>query len=84
VTPTEEARGIALWNAGTVASAVRMIAKAERTGTLGRILPGVDNSEKTLLGKLTSEEGIGWRSLRPWVSRWSRTWRERSGRCDSG
>jgi hypothetical protein len=46
--------------AGTVASAVRMLAKAEMTGTLGRILPRVDNSEETLLGKLTSENGIGW------------------------
>jgi hypothetical protein len=38
-----------------------MIAKAELTGTIGRILPVVDNSEETMLGKLTSEDGIGWR-----------------------
>jgi len=68
VTPAEETRFITLWNAGTVASAVRMIAKAEMTGTIGRILPMVENSEETLLGKLTSEDGIGWPLLRPWAS----------------
>jgi ParB-like chromosome segregation protein Spo0J len=49
--------------AGTVASAVRMIAKAELTGTIGSILPVVENGEETMLGKLTSEEGIGWRAV---------------------
>jgi hypothetical protein len=57
-----------------VASAVRMIAKAEMTGQVGRILPMVENGEETMLGKLTSEEGIGWRAiLRPWASRYSST-----------
>jgi ParB-like nuclease domain len=49
--------------AGTVASAVRMIAKAEMTGTIGRILPMVENGEETMLGKLTSDDGIGWRAV---------------------
>jgi hypothetical protein len=39
---------------GTVASAVRMIAKAELTGTIGIILPMVDHSEEILLRTLTS------------------------------
>jgi hypothetical protein len=34
-----------------------MIAKAELTGTIGRILPTLDNSEEILLGKLTSAGG---------------------------
>jgi hypothetical protein len=46
-----------------VASAVRLIAKAELTGTIGRILPMVDNGEETMIGNLTTEDGIGWRSL---------------------
>jgi hypothetical protein len=49
--------------AGTVASAVRMIAKAELTGTIDIILPMVENGEETLLGKLASEDGIGWRPI---------------------
>jgi hypothetical protein len=74
MTPADEARFIALWQAGTVASAVRMIAKAEMTGTIGRILPTLDNSEEILIGKLTSEEGIGWPMLRLWVSRYASRW----------
>jgi hypothetical protein len=66
-TCAEEARVIALWNAGIVASAVRMMAKAELTGTIGKILPMVENSEETMLGNLTSEKGIGWPVRRPVV-----------------
>jgi hypothetical protein len=36
----------------------RVIAKAELTGTIGRILPVVDNGEETMLGKLTSAVSI--------------------------
>jgi hypothetical protein len=39
---------------------VRIIAKAELTGTIDRILPVLDNSEEILLGNLTNEEEIGW------------------------
>jgi hypothetical protein len=74
MTPAEEARFIALWNAGTMASAVRMLAKAELTGNLGRILPTSERSEETLLGNLTSEEGIGWPRPRPWASSCSNKW----------
>jgi hypothetical protein len=38
------------------------------TGTIGKILRTLDHSEEILLGKLTSEEGIGWPMLRPWAS----------------
>jgi hypothetical protein len=38
------------------------LAKAEMTGTIGRILPTLDHFEEILLGKLTREEGIGWYS----------------------
>jgi hypothetical protein len=65
VTPAEETRFIALWQASTATSAVRMIAKAEMTGTIGRILPVLENSEEILLGKLTSDDGIGWPLPRP-------------------
>jgi hypothetical protein len=34
-----------------------MIAKAELTGTIGKILPMVENGEETMLGKLTSADG---------------------------
>jgi hypothetical protein len=84
MTPTEEAHFIALWQAGTVANAVRMIAKAEMTGSLGKILPTSPHGEDIMLGNLTSEERIGWHRLRPWASNCSRTWPERRGRCDSG
>jgi hypothetical protein len=47
----------------TQASAVRMIAKAELTGSLGKILPTSPHGEVIMLGNLTSEDGIGWRAL---------------------
>jgi hypothetical protein len=46
-----------------VASAIRIIAKAELTGGLGRILPTSPHGEEILLGNITSEEGIGWRAI---------------------
>jgi hypothetical protein len=49
--------------AGTVASAVRIIAKAELTGGIGRILPISEHSEECLVGRLTSEDGIGWQAV---------------------
>ena len=84
MTPDEEARFIQLWQAGTIASAVRIISKAELTGDLDRILSRSGRSEEVMLGNLISEEGIGWRRFRPWASRCSSKWRERSGRCDNG
>ena len=77
MTPAEEARVLARWQLGMVASAVHMIAKAGRTGTLGKIFPTLDHSEETLRGNFTSAEDIGWRRLRPWASRGACTWPER-------
>ena len=78
MTPADEARFIALWNTGAVASAVWIIAKAEMTGQVGRILPTSDKAEDSFIGKLTSEEGIGWPRLRPWGSSSLNKWPERS------
>jgi hypothetical protein len=41
-----------------VASAVRMIAKAELTGSIGTILPISEHAEECLAGRLSSEQAI--------------------------
>jgi hypothetical protein len=49
--------------AGTVASAIRLLAKAELTGNLGKILPTSPRGEEIMVGNLTHEDGIGWRAV---------------------
>jgi hypothetical protein len=69
--------------AGIVASAVRMIAKAALTGNLSRILERLsDRAEHVIAGQLTAEQsdGIGWDTIMlktwgvPGVPAWSRSW----------
>jgi ParB/RepB/Spo0J family partition protein len=52
-------------HAGSVACALRVLAKAVMTGSLGRILPRSQKAEETIRGNLTaaSGEGIGWRLI---------------------
>src|SRR5262245_10410060 len=45
--------------AGSVASALRLVAKALFLGDIGRILPMSERGEQTIVGKLTAEDGEG-------------------------